>query len=432
MQMRTALTMLLVLAGTAAAAQQAEQRSAAMAVAAEAATPQPSSETPARVPEATAPAEGTAAPVAEPVIPFATVAEAAVTEVLAQVPVSGTLVAREEVLVYPQVSGFEITEILVEAGDRVSEGQVLARLAAETLTAQLAQAEAEFQRAEAGVSQARSQIASTEAALNQATAALDRVTRLQQSGNATQAALDQAVAAEAAARAAATSASDGLAVAQAQLAQAGAARDIARLNVARTEIEAPVAGVISARNASLGALAGAGAEPLFTIVAGGEIDLAAEVIETALPQIAPGDPAIADVAGVGAVPGTVRLVPARVDPQTRLGVLRIALEDGERLTPGVFANALVTTERRDALTVPATAVTSEGQSSHVLVVRDGRVHRRDVEAGLIWQGRREIRGGLQAGEVVIARAGAFFRDGDPVNPVPEGRTGAAPAAATAP
>lgn len=425
--MRTLLTMLLLLAGSAAAAQQAEQGSAA-AAAAQAATPAPPAEAPAR---ATAPDAATdsaeSTPAAESVVASATVADAAVTEVLAQVPVSGTLVAREEVQVYPQVSGFEIREILVEAGDEVRAGQVLARLGAETLRAQLAQAEAEFQRAEAGVSQARSQIASTEAALNQATAALDRATRLQQSGNATQAALDQAVAAEAAARATATSARDGLAVAQAQLAQASAARDIARLNVAHTEIRAPVPGIISSRAAQLGALAGAAAEPLFTLVARGEIDLAAEVIETALPQIAPGDPAVATVAGVGEVQGRVRLVPARVDPMTRLGVLRIALQDGSRLTPGVFANALITTERREATTVPATAVTSDGGESHVLVIRDGRIERREVDAGLIWKGRREVRAGLQPGETVVARAGAFFRDGDPVNAVREGAAaGSAP------
>lgn len=427
MQMRTLLTMLLLLAGTAAGAQQAEQRSAAVGAAtAQAATP------PAPVSGPPASAEATDAPAdaAEPVVAFATVVDAAITEVLAQVPASGTLVAREEVLVYPKVSGFDIKEILVEAGDSVRAGQVLARLGAETLTAQLAQAAAEFQRAEAGVSQARSQIASTEAALNQATAALDRATRLQQSGNTTQAALDQAVSAEAAARAAANSARDGLAVAQAQLAQASAARDIARLNLARAEIVAPVAGIVSARSAQLGALAGADPEPLFRLVAQGEIDLAAEVIETALSEIQVGDPAVATVAGAGEVRGTVRLIPAQVDPLTRLGVLRIALEDGDRLTPGQFANALITTERRDAVTVPATAVTSEGQRSHVLVVRDGRVERREVQAGLIWKGRREIRDGLDAGETVVARASAFFRHGDPINAVREGE--GAPAARAAP
>lgn len=393
--MRTALTVLLLLAGSAAGAQQAEQQQPVAAAAA-------------------------AAPALEPVVASATVADAALTEVMAQVPVAGTLAARQEVQVYPQVSGYEIVEILVEEGDEVRAGQVLVRLSAETLTAQLAQADAEFQRAEAGVSQARSQIASTEAALNQAVATLDRTTRLLRSGSTTQAALDQAVSAEAAAKAAATSASDGLAVSQAQLAQASAARDIARLNLARTEVKAPVAGIISARNAQLGELAGAGTEPLFTIVARGEIDLAAEIIETALPQVEVGDPAVAMVAGIGEVPGEVRLIPARVDPLTRLGVLRIALQDGGRLRPGLFASALITTERREGLTVPATAVSSEGGASHVLVVRDGRVERREVVAGLLWQGRREILEGLDEGETVIARAGAFFRDGDPVHAIREG------------
>ncbi|MCQ0968920.1 efflux RND transporter periplasmic adaptor subunit (plasmid) [Paracoccus sp. TK19116] len=350
--------------------------------------------------------------------PSVTVASAQIAEVRAEVPVSGTLVARQEVQVFPQVSGFEITELLVEAGDQVTAGQLLARVSDSTLAAQLKQAEAEYQRAQAGVGQARSQIASAEAARTQAVTALDRAQRLRDSGNASQAALDQAVAAEANAQAQAASASDGLAVAEAALAQADAARSIAALNLEHTRIKAPVAGLIVDRNARLGAIAAPGAEPLFTIVAGGDIEVSAEVIETALQSLEPGLPARVQVAGVGAIEGKVRLVPASVDPVTRLGLVRISLTSDPRLRTGLFASGWITTAVRDAVTIPSAAILADAEGETVRVVGDaGMVEVRPVRAGLLWDGRREIAEGLAEGETVIARSGAFFRTGDQITPI---------------
>ncbi|MBO9455642.1 efflux RND transporter periplasmic adaptor subunit [Paracoccus sp. R12_1] len=351
-------------------------------------------------------------------IPTVTVASAVTTEMQARVPVSGTLVARQQVQVYPRVSGYEITEILAEAGDTVEKGQVLARLSTDTLSAQLAQAEAEYQRAEAGVSQARSNIDSAEASLTQARTSLERAQRLRQGGNASQAALDQAVAAEANARASAASAGDGLALAQAALAQADAARSIARLNLDRAEIAAPVAGLVVGRNAELGALSGGSAEPLFMMIANGSVEMEAEVIETALRSLSVGDPAEINVAGLGDIGGSVRLIPASVDPVTRLGLMRVSLEPHPGLRTGLFASGWIITARRDAVAVPATAVLSDAGGQRVQVVRDGVVETREVRAGLLWDGKREILSGLRDGEQVIARSGAFFRDGDQVSAVP--------------
>ncbi|MFB2594454.1 efflux RND transporter periplasmic adaptor subunit [Paracoccus sp. p4-l81] len=357
--------------------------------------------------------------------PAATVARVALAEVQDQVPVSGTLVALNEVLIYPQVQGFEVTELLAQPGDRVDAGQVLARLSADTLRVQQAQAEAEYQRAEAGVAQASNQIAAADASLKQAVAALDRARQLSRSGTASRAVLDQAEAAEANARANAASAGDGLAVARAALAQADAARQIAALNLTRTEITAPVAGIITARDAQIGAVAAAAGQPLFRLIGGGELELRAEVIETALQGLAAGDPAELRVAGVGAVAGRVRLVPASVDPVTRLGDMRVALDPVQGLRPGLFASGVVVIDKRPALTVPAAAVLERADGAVVQVVQDGVVHTRPVTPGLLWQDRREIREGLAERETVLARAGAFFNDGDAVQPV-DAASGTAP------
>ncbi|MFC3168403.1 efflux RND transporter periplasmic adaptor subunit [Paracoccus fontiphilus] len=356
-------------------------------------------------------------------LPSVTVESATRSEVQARIPVSGTIVARQEVQVFPQVSGYEITEILAEAGDTVAKGQVLARLSTDTLSAQLEQARAEYLRAEAGIGQAQSTIDSAEAALTQAQTTLQRVRQLREGGTAAQSALDDAIAAEASARAQAASAADGLAVARAALALADAARRIAQLNLDRAEIIAPVAGVVVLRTAELGALAGGGTDPLFTLLADGAVEMSAEVIETALPGLAVGDPAEITVAGVGTVPGTVRLVPASVDPVTRLGVMRIALDDAAGVRTGQFASGWVITDRRQALTVPAGAVLADDAGERVQVVRDGVVETRPVRAGLLWDGRREIIEGVAQGDPVIARSGAFFRTGDQVRPVPAKGTG---------
>lgn len=321
----------------------------------------------------------------ERAIPAVTVSVAETSEVQARVPVVGTLTAREEVQVHSQVTGHEITEILVEAGDRVEKGQPLARLSRDTLEAQLAQADAGYQQAEA--------------ALKQAATALKRAQSLRASNNASQAALDDAVAAEA--------------NAQAGLAQAEAARRLARLDLDRTEIVAPVTGQIVERNATLGTMSG-GTEPLFTLIADGAIEMSAEVIETALQSLQPGAPAQISVAGLGQVSGEVRLIPASVDPVTRLGKMRIALDDVPGLRRGLFASGWVITAKREAVTIPATAVLSDDDGDRVQVVKDGVVQSRQVRAGLLWDGRREIIEGVAADEQVITRSGVFFRDGDSV------------------
>jgi HlyD family secretion protein len=357
------------------------------------------------------------------VAPSVTVEAAAVTEVQARVPVSGSIVARQLVQVFPQVSGHEITEILAEAGDSVSKGQVLARLSTDTLSAQREQAKAEYLRAEAGVGQAQSIIDSAAASLTQAQSILQRVQQLREGGTAAQSTLDDAIAAEANARAQAASAADGLAVARAALAQAEAARRIAQLNLDRAQITAPVAGVVVARNAELGALAGGGTDPLFTLLADGAVEMSAEVIETALSRLKVGDPAKITVAGAGMVAGTVRLTPASVDPVTRLGVMRITLDKADGVRTGQFASGWVVTDRRQAVTVPAGAVLADSTGERVQVVRDGVVETRPVRAGLLWDGRREIAEGLVSGEQVIVQAGAFFRTGDQVRPVVAQGTG---------
>jgi HlyD family secretion protein len=352
-------------------------------------------------------------------VPSVTVATATQAEVVNRVSISGTLEPYREVLVHPLVTGFPIEALMVDVGAQVAKGDTLAQLNVDTLNAQLSQAKAEFARAEAGVRQAQSQITSAKASAAQARSVLERNQQLDRSGNVTQAALDQAVANSQTADAAVASAEDGLEVARAQVLQAQAQLDIAQLDLDHATIKAPTAGIISARNAQVGAIASSSAEPLFRMIQDGVIEVQADVIETELAQISVGDPAQLEIPGAGTVEGTVRLVAPTVDATNRLGDVRVSLEGSNMLRTGLFAGGWIITDRHEGLTVPTTAILTDAKGDYLLEVQDNTLIRRDVTAGFIWNDIREVISGLDDGAVVVARASAFFSDGDKVNPVPQ-------------
>lgn len=350
--------------------------------------------------------------------PVVTVTKAALGEVETRIAVSGTLVAAEEVLINTRINGYAIEAIRVEIGDVVEAGSVLATLDDSAAAAQLAQAEAELVRSQAAIGQAKSQIDATTATLTEADANLKRNQRLRESGNISEATLEQARASATSARANVASARDGLNVAEAQRTSAESQRDLARLTLARTEITAPVAGIISARNAQLGEIASGGGEPMFRLIRNGELEVAVQVVETALGGLDKGDEAIVNVAGVGSVTGMVRLVPPTVDPRTRLGSVRLSLPVNPSLKAGLSASGWIIIDRHESITVPASAVLTQGLASHVQLIVDGVVQTRPVTAGVLSaNGSREVLEGLEGGEQVIARAGAFFIDGDEVRAV---------------
>ena len=341
--------------------------------------------------------------------------------VVETVLVDGSLVAREEVLVGPQVEGLRILELLAEEGDVVAAGQPLARLDRSGLDIQLAQNDAALARAAAAIAQARSQIAQAEASDQEATSALERSRSLARSGVASAEALDQRLAAARGAAARLAAAREGLLVAEAERRQVEAQRRDIELRLARSTIEAPRAGIVSRRAARVGAIAAMAGEPLFRIVADGAIELEAEVPEVRLPRLAPGQAVRVELAGLPAVEGRIRLLPSEVDRATRLGRLRVALPAAAGLRVGRFARGTIETARREAISLPLSAVRFDEREASVQVVAEGRVATRRVVLGAIAGGRAEVASGLAEGESVVLRAGAFLRDGDAVREVRQPR-----------
>ncbi len=347
-------------------------------------------------------------------IPSVTVTTVASEKMLAQVAVSGTLVAREEVQVFARIDGYQIEQIMVDLGDKVNTGDVLAQLDTEILRAQLAQVEAELSSSEAAVRQSQSQIDSAEANLIQAESVLTRNQSLNESGSVSQAMLDESISSADSARANFTSMENGLLVSQAQLRQMKVQLRLASLNLSRATITTPVGGVISARSARLGAVASNAGGPLFRIIGDGEIELEAEVIENALAAIQKGNRALIAVAGGAETRAWVRLISPTVDASTRLGLVRIGLPANAANRIGSFARGWIIVDERVSLAIPNSAIQATEKGDMVTVVAEGVIHKRQVRTGILYEGKREILDGLEEGELVLLRAGSFYRDGDQV------------------
>jgi RND family efflux transporter MFP subunit len=350
--------------------------------------------------------------------PVVTVARVSYHDFRETVLVTGTLVAREEILVGPEIDGLRVLEVLADEGDRVKKGDTLARLVSETLEAQLAQNAAAVARATAAIAQAHSTIAQAEARLKEARNALERGRPLRQSGYLSESTLDQREAAARTAEAQLVAAGDGLRLAEAEKAQAEAQRREILWRRGRTEVTAPADGIVSRRHARIGALAAGAAEPMFRIIANGEIELDAEVTETKIGKIGPGQAASIEAAGTGEADGKVRLVSPEVDKATRLGRVRVFLGDNPALRVGAFARARIVTGEGRGLAVPASAVLHGADGAYVQLVRDGRIETRRVAVGLGAESVVEVREGLAEGDLVVAKSGTFLRDGDAVRAVP--------------
>ncbi|HSU98803.1 MAG TPA: efflux RND transporter periplasmic adaptor subunit [Roseiarcus sp.] len=350
--------------------------------------------------------------------PAVTVAPAARREFVDRLFVSGTLVAREEAQVASRIDGLTIVELDAEDGDRVKEGQVLARLDRAQLDALMAQNDAATRRADAAVDQAKSLIAQSQAQVQFATADFDRAHKLE-AGIMAASTVQQREMAMKTAEAQLGAAQNALGVAEADRKSRDAERRELLVRIDRTEVKAPAGGIVSRRSARLGASASTSGEPLFRIIEDGAIDLEADVPEQTLAKLTVGMPAELKLPGVDKpVPGRVRLVNQEVDKASRTGKVRIALGDVSHAHIGAFASGQVELARRIGVGVPATALQRDGDEARLDVVRDGKVEVRQVKAGIADGAWVEIRAGLADGESVIERAAAFLRAGDRVRPSP--------------
>lgn len=352
--------------------------------------------------------------------PAVTVARVAEENFVETVMVTGTLVPRDEILVAPEIEGLRVLDLKVDEGDQVKKGDVLATLVPTTLQAQVAQSDASLARADAAIARAESTIAESEARVKEADAALERAKPLTKSGYLSESTFDTREATAKTMRAQLVAARDGLKLAVAEKQQVVAQRKELDWRLGNTDVKSPADGIISRRTARIGALAMSVSDPMFRIIARGEVELDAEVPEEPLAKVKIGQKAEIEVAGVGAVQGSIRLVSPEVDKTTRLGKVRVFLGADPRIRIGAFGRGVIRTAEARGLAVPASSVLYDERGATVLVVKDGKVVEAQVRTGLLADGKVQILSGVARDDVVVARAGTFLRDGDAVRPISPG------------
>jgi RND family efflux transporter MFP subunit len=268
--------------------------------------------------------------------------------------------ATKQATVATQVAG-RIIDVRVDAGQKVSAGQLLmqvdAREAAENVAgarAQLVQAEANYQRT-----------------LN-----------LFQKKFVSQAALDAA---------------------EAQLKSARAQANAAGASASHAAVTAPIAGVVAQRHAELGDLAVLG-KPLVTVFDPKSLRAVTAVPQAKLAEVRRAQSAqveIVEPSGRRRIAGTrVEILPT-IDTQSRTATVRVYLPEGEGLLPGMAARVFFIAGEAKKLTVPAAAILRRGEISTVYVLKDGKAVLRQVRLGeATADGEVEVLAGLSAGETI--------------------------------
>lgn len=332
---------------------------------------------------------------------------------------SGLVAPVETVQVAPLIEGQPIEALLADVGDTVQAGQVLARLSSSTLELQNAQLNASYAAANAMIAQAEAQQLEAISSAAETQRVADRTAALRKQGSASQAAADQSAAAATSANARVVVAAQALVSARAQQALVQAQLDNLALQLSRTEVKAPCAGEITARNAQLGAIASAQGQPMFTLIRDGALELRADLSEVDLVRVAAGQTAVlTQVGGTAPLMGTVRLVEPTIDTATRLGRARITIADTATIRAGMFVEASILVAERETIAVPVTAVGSFEGAATVMKVNGAAVARVPVVTGIRDGGWVEIVKGLAPGDLLVTKAGSFVRDGDQINPIP--------------
>ena len=321
--------------------------------------------------------------------PLVTVVVPGKVTLASQIFTNGSLAARRELPVGVAGEGGQIARVLVEPGDWVAAGQILAIV------------DRSVQEQQQASSAAQIQVAEADARLAQAN--LDRALKLVERGFISKADIDRLTALRDAAAA--------------RVRVAGAQLGELRARTQRLNIVAPAAGLVLERKVEPGQVVSSGSGVLFRIAQGGEMELRAQVGEVDFAKLGMG--ASSQVTPIGSAKtftGQIWQLSPMIDPQNRQGTARIALAYAPELRPGGFASATIAAGAIVAPKLPDSALLSDNKGSYVYIVgKDNKARRRDVKTGMVSDSGIAIVEGLDGSERVVIRSGGFLSPGETVN-----------------
>jgi len=328
---------------------------------------------------------------------------------------TGYVVARRQATISAQIIG-TLTEVSVDEGAHVKQGQVLARLDPTAYQAQLDSATAQYAAAQAGVVKARATLQQDRANAARMDAVVARGYVSKQDAQQANTLVDTDKA--------------GL---DAEIKQAQAAKDqvrAAQVNVDFTIIRAPFDGVVTDKAAEVGEIvspytSGGGgiAGGLATIVDMNSLEVDVDVNEAYISRVVPGMPveAVLDAYPDWKIPAHVIAIIPSADKSKATVKVRIALDQKDpRIIPqmGVRVSFL---EKKDAnrkplpgVLVPKSAIVQRDGKDVVFVVKDGRAERTPVTTGADFSDMKQVTQGLSAGAEVVTTPAADLKDGEKV------------------
>lgn len=322
--------------------------------------------------------------------PVVTVVSPGRTTITGEIGGTGTLAARRELPVGVPGEGGQVVQVLVEPGQWVGQGQVLAVIDRSVQVQQQASQAAQIQvsRANADLAQAN----------------LDRALKLVDKGFISKADVDR------------LRATRDAAVAQVRV--AGAQLGVLQAQTRRLNVIAPAAGLVLERKVEPGQVVSAGSGVLFRLAKGGEMELKALLSETDLSKMSNGVTAAVTPVGTDrSFIGQVWQIAPVIDPTTRQGTVRIALAYAPELRPGGFASVAIKSGILVAPMLPESAILSDSQGSFVYVIdKANKAQRRPIKTGLVTDTGIAIVEGLAGDERVVLRAGGFLQPGEAVQP----------------
>lgn len=298
---------------------------------------------------------------------------------------SGSVAAREELVIGSDANGVRLLEVRVDVGSTVRRGDLLARGDDAPLLAQRRQLEAQIKQARVELAQAESNF--------------ERADRIRDSGVYSPEALQTR-------RTAADAAAARLELALAQAAELD-------VRIAQARVIAPTGGVIARRSATVGSVMQPGLE-LFRLIRDDEIEWRAELPDQAIEQVKPGALAVVRIDATRTVQGKVRLVAPTVDPRTRNGIAYVSLPPRTPLRSGGHAQGEIRVGSAEVWTLPESALLSRDGQTYVYVIgADGAARATRVQTGVRQGGAVEVIG-LPAGTAVVTTGAGFVKDGERV------------------
>ena len=283
---------------------------------------------------------------------------------------TGVTISREEIQIMTELSGVRVSDVFVDVGDSVKKGQKIAMLDGEALANQLEQLKSDYERARD---------------------AFSRVDGIKETG----------------------AVSKQLVMEKRMDMQATKAKlDDAQLNLKRCTILAPESGMVFERKAVIGGLVNS-SEPLFRIARRFEIEMEAMIPESDLTSLNVGQPVSVMLTGESkSIQGSIRRITPRIEDTTRMAAIRIRLHSTNPIPVGLFATARIMQPERKGMLLPKTALQHDGSGDYVwLLSTENKTVRLPTKVALL-DDEQMLVNDLSPDVRVVARAGAFLKEGD--------------------